>query len=282
MPLIDRSYFNGQLNLPQNRIGEQESLDLFIELKERDLLKTIFGYAFYKAFMAGLAETVIEQKWTDLLYGAEYTDLSGKLQKWEGLIQTNGDVVSISEGVNILELVVGRGETYDPVAGSASMTIPTSLVGKVFTIEQRGVGQLRVDEYNVADDLLTLTGGFTFTDEDTFFIRSASLIVGESTSTNKQSLIANYVYWHFLKDDATQTVGLGEVSTKAENSRPASPRHKMARAWNEMVEWNWQLWSFLWSKQTDYPLWQGYINYSGWGYQPPNIKFFQKTNAYGI
>jgi hypothetical protein len=87
MPLIDRSYFIGEINIPNTSttaIGEL--LDWFIEKYEPELLTDVLGYELYKAFSTGLEEDAIEQKWTDLLEGKEYTDISNKIRKWNGLI----------------------------------------------------------------------------------------------------------------------------------------------------------------------------------------------------
>lgn len=74
---------------------------------------------------------------------------------------------------------------------------------------------------------------------------------GLKNSTLSQSLIANYVYYWYLRDQASVTTGTGEKTAKAQNASNASPRVKMARAWNQMVKWNWELVEFLLSN--DYP-----------------------------
>lgn len=61
--------------------------------------------------------------------------------------------------------------------------------------------------------------------------------------TMKKSLIANYVYWHYVRDNHTFTTGSGEK--KSPLAINALPTAKLVRAWNEMVDWNYQLYDFL-------------------------------------
>jgi hypothetical protein len=68
-----------------------------------------------------------------------------------------------------------------------------------------------------------------------------------------RSLIANYVYWHWMKDQATQTTGLGEAATQAQNATLVSPTGKMVAACNEMARGVAQLHYFLNTNQADYP-----------------------------
>jgi uncharacterized protein YggL (DUF469 family) len=89
------------------------------------------------------------------------------------------------------------------------------------------------------------------------------------------SLIANYVYWHWLKDQSTQTVGLGEAATQAQNAVLVSPMIKMNRVWNEMSRTTQELCYFLQSNRNDYPEWVD----SNWvGRQ----RFFAPQNQFGI
>lgn len=72
------------------------------------------------------------------------------------------------------------------------------------------------------------------------------------------SMIANYVYYHWMRNEVTQSTGLGEVSTKSENAVRVSPSGKMTRAWNEMVEQVWKLVAFLDTNVSDYTGWNWY------------------------
>ena len=72
-----------------------------------------------------------------------------------------------------------------------------------------------------------------------------------TVGTAKKSLVANYVYWHYLFDNITFTTASGQK--KSELPVNALPDHKMVRAWNEMVNWNIQLNTFLLNHTADYP-----------------------------
>ena len=72
----------------------------------------------------------------------------------------------------------------------------------------------------------------------------------------KLSIIANYVYYHYIRNDVTQTVGVGQVKSKAENAAVVSPAPKMSRSWNTMLPWIHQLQQFLEAHASDYPEWK--------------------------
>lgn len=69
----------------------------------------------------------------------------------------------------------------------------------------------------------------------------------------KESPIANYVYYWWKRNEVTDSVGIGEVKPQAENASPASAVHKMVRAWNEMVDWNYRISDWLYA-HPDYSL----------------------------
>lgn len=73
------------------------------------------------------------------------------------------------------------------------------------------------------------------------------------TSPLKKSLIANYVYYWWMRNNMSQTTIGGEKESKAENAIGSSPRYKMVRAWNDMVEMNIQLRDYLNASLEFYP-----------------------------
>lgn len=161
MPLIDRSYFIGEIDIPNtNQVAVQENLDYLISKREPELLMALWGYAMYKAFLAGLLLDPVPQRWIDLRDGVDYTH-DGEQRHWMGLISKTGEP--------------------------------------------------------------------------------------------KESLIANYVYYWYTRKKATQTSGVGEVATKTENSVRISPIAKQVHAWNQMVQWIWDMDYFLDEKKADYP-----------------------------
>lgn len=61
--------------------------------------------------------------------------------------------------------------------------------------------------------------------------------------TSKKSLIANYVYYWYIRDNHSFTTGGGEKKTDIAIN--VMPNLKLVRAWNEMVGWNNGLKMFL-------------------------------------
>lgn len=255
MALIDRTYFVGELNIPnthQAAIGS--AVDLFIEQYEEKLLTEVLGYTLYKALKAGLQVVPVAQKWTDLIEGVEYTDLATKTRFWKGLVTQPPTVLNALDALNPIDVVVGRGQLYDPVSAAISTTIPAALVGKTFLFEKRGVGKLIAGEYSVVGNTLTLIGD-QFSINDVYTYKSATLAINTSTGTDKRSLIANYVYYWYIRNNHTQTATTGETKAANENSTMASPALKMVRAWNEMSIWICELVDYLDAKKDDYTEW---------------------------
>lgn len=262
MPLIDRSYFaGGELNIPgQNRIEIQENIDMMIMKREPELLTMLLGIKMYQDFIAGLTEDPIQQKWTDLLQGVTYEESPDRLKKWRGLISVPFSTVGAVDASNTFEIVVGRGGPYDPVDGSSTVIIPPAFVGKEFIFEMRRVGQLGADEFSVTGNVLTLLPGtygdnvfYANTSFDRYYYKLPTLAINQSTGDSKESLIANYVYYWYVRKTITQTTTVGEVKTKTENATRVIPSGKMERAWNEMVGWVHEMYCFLETRATDYP-----------------------------
>lgn len=275
MALIDRTYFVGELNIPntsQAAIGS--AIDLFIEQYEDQFLNEVLGYTLYKALKAGLQVLPVAQKWTDLIEGVEYTDLADKTRFWKGLVTQPPTVLNALDALNPIDVVVGRGQLYDPVTGTNSTTIPAALVGKSFIIEQRGVGKLIASEYSVVGSTLTLTSG-QFAVNDVYTYKSATLAINTTTGTNKKSLIANYVYYWYIRNNHTQTATTGETKAANENSTMVSPALKMVRAWNEMSAWICDLVDYLDAKKDDYTEW---ADHNAWRM----LRKFKTINEFNI
>lgn len=262
MSLIDRSYFaGGELNLPGlNRIEIQENIDLLIQKREPELLTYLFGVKMYDDFIEGLGEDPIAQKWTDLLQGVRYEPSPGRYAKWRGLVSAPLSTVNAADASNTIEVIVGRGGPYDPVDGSSSVTIPPAVVGKEFIVEMRGIGQLGEDEFSVSGNTLTLLPSEFFEPvfyansyANRFYYKLPTLAINQTTGDSKESLIANYVYYWYMRKEATQTTAIGEVATKAENATRTNPGAKMARAYNQMVDWVHEMYCFLETRAADYP-----------------------------
>ena len=283
--LIDTSYFFGDILIGQlSEQSVQDKVNWFINQYEPEILRGLLGYETYNKFMIGLAQGSIEAKWMDLLSGAEYTD-QGILRKWDGLLQlpSGSTTINFSNEVNV---VVGRGGTYDPEPGTTT-TIPAGFVGKAFTFIQRGFGPLirrdeddpkATDNFSVSGNALTLLNGFVFTDEDTYFYYGDnSLVITGNDATTKISLIAYYVYYWYQRSQASTTSGTGEGKTQTQNAIPISAMDKMASAWNKMVNLNKDLYLFLHAKKDVYTEWYD------WAVKADsNLQFFHPINTFNI
>ena len=87
--LLDKSYFIGSLTIAQ--LGQKavvDSLTVFINNIEPEILQAALGYDLYTAFKEGLevgSGEEIEQRWLDLRDGVMFTNISGYKRKWKGL-----------------------------------------------------------------------------------------------------------------------------------------------------------------------------------------------------
>jgi len=102
--IIDKSYFKGNLNVPNvqsdlvplgDRQGNQVNLDEYILEYEKKVMIDALGYEAWKSFASsfetnGDLKPGAEQRWIDLVDGKEFTSGNGDLVKWEGLRYTLG------------------------------------------------------------------------------------------------------------------------------------------------------------------------------------------------
>lgn len=74
-------------------------------------------------------------------------------------------------------------------------------------------------------------------------------------AAQKQSVIANYVYYWWKRNNTTQSTGIGEVRPEGDNSQTVSPRQKMISSLNAIHYKVEELVSFLEAKQDSYTEW---------------------------
>lgn len=70
-----------------------------------------------------------------------------------------------------------------------------------------------------------------------------------------KNLISHYVYYQWLGNSAVFLTGTGTVMPKNENATRESPIGMQVPIWNEMTEFNYQLFSFLQARAADFPTW---------------------------
>lgn len=99
------------------------------------------------------------------------------------------------------------------------------------------------------------------------------------------SPIANYVYYHVMKYNVSQTQGIGESMSAVENGTRATSAIKMVEAWNQMVEWNLMLHEYMMVYEDTFPTYIG-IDYPPAMqcdlYEEDNQHLFRTINIHGI
>lgn len=257
MPLIDRSYFVDELNIPKtDETPVQEFLDALIQKRETELLKDILSYPLYKAFLAGLAADVVDPIWTNLLMGCEYTDRFNRLQYWIGLVSAPPVLINATDEATKRSYVAIQADV-----DSQTIPVPDTFAGRTWTLSKRPIGDLRIDEYDVSDDGLHVAFTTPVALNDTYFFYCNDLSLEQSTGDIKRSLIANYVYYWFWRNAVSQSTGVGEIVTQNENSIINGSHVKMQRAWNEMTDQIYELIDFLDSNRTIYTEWKWNYRY---------------------
>lgn len=265
MSLIDATYFVGELNIPNTGQAEiAEQVTWFINKYEPIFLQKLFGYPLYKSFVASMNTPAPEQRFLDILYGKEYTDYQGRIQKWKGLVKTDSPVFNLSGGLSYKKPeYLKAGVTPDFTAGINSVTFP-DWIGWTPIITRTGVMKPGTDYSWDIDtgELTLLAAGDKFGNGEDFFVafdqRTDGSVPVLDLSAN-ESCIANYVYLLYRKSNVSQFTGIGEVITNAENSYNISPRKKAAAIWNLMHEWVREFCAFMEVSQvadpTTYPEW---------------------------
>lgn len=270
---IDASYFVGELSIPNTESqGVQERINFFIKKYESIFLQDLLGYSLYKALIAGLnvtPPTLPDQRYLDILFGAEYTDMQGNLQKWKGLIvndsatyNVNGNYAyhkpSYMKAGTTPGLVPGQSvAVFDGQNGTENL-IGWEVIAFRSTIMQPGI-HYSWDSETGTFTLLVSGDLFGVNEYFTFEFLSRLIPTGSTSDEPGTSLIANYIYYWYIRTGTTQTTGIGEVITLAENSLNANPRKKLASVWNEMHFWVEEFICFMETmainQPTKYPEW---------------------------
>lgn len=68
-----------------------------------------------------------------------------------------------------------------------------------------------------------------------------------------KTAIASFIYYWYMRDQDTQTVGIGTVKSNAKNAVVVSAAEKVKRAWNEMVCISYQVLKLLKDNAVTYP-----------------------------
>lgn len=90
------------------------------------------------------------------------------------------------------------------------------------------------------------------------------------SNANKMSILANYVYYNYIRNNNTQTTAGGESVSTTENGQRISAATKAVWAWNEMAGWIKQFHSFMAAHKEDFPDWQNY-RFPDWKFTTINV-----------
>lgn len=264
--LIDSSYFRNKLNLPQ--AGNSEGLadvNNFIDQYEAEYLRCVLGTDLYIAFINGIDGSGIpDARWLDLLQGKDFTYKNCTYQ-WVGFTPLTVGADYAINGLSSIFLTAGGPGEFDPVAGSATMTLPPSFVGVDINIEIRGTGKLKPNEYSTIDDQLTLLNGVLFNDGTVVYLSRKPSITAVNGSTQKISPIANYVFYQYVNNKVTDFTLAGMVQSTTDNNRVVTSDDVLIDAWNRMVDMNKNLYRFLKANKTVYPEWKYCYSHCGCG-----------------
>lgn len=306
--LIDSTYFIGDINIPNTDTeAVQQALDFFISKYEPDLIQKALGYSFYKAFYNGItvvSPTVIEQRWIDLIYGVEYTDSCGNLNKWKGLIETDAPVYSFGSGLIYRRPeLIQAGTTTGFTSGVNTVTFDgtdgkADWRGWEIIPERIGQGTMKKNiDYSwdiITGEWTLLEAADVFEPGEYFFVQFQLQQEDGTPQTSIQlqrSIIAYYVYYWYTRNNVTQTTGVGEVNTDPAGARPALSIAKQVSAWNTVVDWLYELYNFLNANTVVYPeydkntfdsaLGLNYPYYATLGCSP-NYGYFKKINQFNF
>jgi len=301
---IDQSYFTGPLTIAQ--LGQQtviDSLNDFINRFEARIMQAALGYDFYQAFLDGLdqgSDEQIESRWSDLLSGCTFTNVSGIKKYFSGFAGNQNASTIIAAQRN--DLFIYAGVTPGFSVGNPTY-LDSSLSGWNFDLELVGFGTL-----NPATDWIVIPGGISLNPASVvyhltsynerwvihFTSKKISIV---SYGVNQNSPLAGFIYYEYMKDLATQVTGIGVVKSQSENSTMANPIKKMCQAYNDSVDQIQLFWEFMQADQQltnpIYPefspsqvIGYNYGIYNGWRYwqlyKGTELYSFRYINPFGL
>lgn len=116
---------------------------------------------------------------------------------------------------------------------------------------------------------LDIQNGKEYTNLATIVLKWKGLV----RTTPVASPIANYIYFKYMQYHASYSTGSGGKVINVPSTAHVGDTDKMALAWSEMVEANWQLRDFLLSNRDTYPDYKDTFYYS---------ELYKKINVLGI
>ncbi len=83
--VVNRTYFAGPLVIPNlNQPAISDVVDTYILLHGEEMLSKAMGESLKDAYLEGIEEVTIEERWANLKDGCTFTNQSGYSRKWVG------------------------------------------------------------------------------------------------------------------------------------------------------------------------------------------------------
>lgn len=284
MSLINSSYFNVNLQVPQlQQKAVTDSLQVFIDKYEPEFLIGVLGYDLYLNFVAGLAEDPIDAKWLFLRDGGNFIGYNTYTHKWIGLAPSISIVPVISPNT---EIPVYVGALNSPVSDTNTYTFPASrgFAGLGYYVERRGFGTMLsgIDiSTNNGQTWTLLQPSDKFQEDELFVVHVTRLAAGSPAYSTQPSPLAAYVYYHYMRDLQTQSMGVGETKAVSQNAVSVSGAQKMVDAWNMMVKQIGELREYLNINNSEYAGWD-YGSRTEWNYSLFAVNWMRTINTIGI
>lgn len=96
-----------------------------------------------------------------------------------------------------------------------------------------------------------------------------------------KNMIANYVWFWFMRAATTNTTGIGQILPIGENGISTAPLTKMVESWNKVKDYSVNMVHFLNNNVSDYPEWETVDSYC-WDKWYNNFIVNTRINVFGI
>lgn len=287
--LIDPSYFVTELNIPNTDKQEiQENLLWYIQKYEVEILRDALGGDLYRAFMTALGQRVSQTPVNitsvatiakeDLWIKADSTQgftsgsdryINTSLAGWQYNVELRG-VGTLHPGVEIEFYSTGgwrwiNGYKVQPNEEYIIHFLPTqSFTGvsqNIYSFYDNVTNGI-ADATKMDQKWVDLLNGKEYIGLDARRHKWQGFIAVADDTSPKKSIIANFVYYWWMRNNATHSTGTTEIVANAENAVNVANNAKSMHAWNEMCNW---LHEMIWFLDTANAY--DYNYYPGWWLQ---------------
>lgn len=293
--IIDETFFVGDISI-QNTGSESVKLKIseFIDQYYKECLIGILGYPLYKALINETNGTFVRQIFGNLIRNDEQI----KVGTTEGFNENENYFVFDGtlgkpdyRGYEIVPSeLTGRGilkkgidYSWNKTTGRFELIIQNDVfaIDTVYNIHFQPSPVYVSTEGSgepVSQRMIDLLYGKEFTNYKGELDYFEGLLYG-SPEINK-SLIADYVFYFYIKSNFSQFSGVNVKLQKSEKGTLISPVDKMLTAWNRFSEKTKQMCSFLWSmnNKVQIPVYPEFTN----SFLSKSLNFSKRNNFFGI